>query len=177
LFSGNLPFHEQKIDSAVLLSLLQRRRPARPSDELSKWRGLGDEVWTIVETCWAHDPTNRPTARQAVELLQSLPNRCVDRRPLDTFSTNILPQSLFEHTHHPLSALAIASSSLPAARSGSDMPSLAQNQHILNRRTEEADARGRDNKWGGEVREGPSAMGNVESDDEVVISPAWYVFV
>lgn len=176
MFSGNIPFHEQKADTAVLLSLLQQRRPARPSDALSKWRGLGDEVWTIVETCWAHDSTNRPTARQAVELLQSLPNRCIDRRPVDTFSANLLPHSLFNHTNHPLSALAVASSSLPAVRAGSDIPSLAQDQYILNHRTGGVNARGDDN-WDGEVHEGPSAMNNVERDEGVLISPAWYVFV
>jgi len=106
LFSDHAPFYEQKADTAVLLSILQGMRPTRPSDELSKRRGLGDEIWTIIVTCWVQDPTQRPTAEQVVERLQASPNRRVDQRPLDNFSTN---QSLLNHTDHPFSALAVAS--------------------------------------------------------------------
>src|ERR1700683_4423239 len=78
LFSGHVPFYEKKgPDSVVLLSVLQGRRPVRPSHDLSTSRGLGDEVWNIVVTCWAQDPTKRPTAEQVVERLQVLPNRRV----------------------------------------------------------------------------------------------------
>jgi len=101
LFLGHAPFYE-KADMVVILSILKGMRPVRPSDDLSKRRGLGDEIWSIIVTCWAQDLTERPTAKQVVECLRVLPNRRVDQRTFNNFR----PHFPFYHTEHPFSALA-----------------------------------------------------------------------
>lgn len=170
MFSGHVPFYEQKVDSAVLLSILQQRRPARPLDELSKVRGLEHELWSIIVACWAHDPTKRPTAKQVVEFLHRLPNKHVDKRPLDNFNTNLPPQLLLSHIHHPFSALAAASYSVPVTCTSSSIPKLTQDHDILNIENEES-VRDGDYKRGGKVCE-PIGKGDAEGDD--VFLPTLY---
>ncbi len=40
-------------------------RPPRPGR-------ISDAAWALIESCWAHDPCERPTMAQAVERLQDI---------------------------------------------------------------------------------------------------------
>jgi hypothetical protein len=81
------------------------QRPIRPSDELSKVRGLTDEVWDLVEICWSSDATQRLTAAVVVERLRALPNQPMDLRPVDDFGADFPSRSLYKHSEQPFSAL------------------------------------------------------------------------
>ena len=90
-----------------MANVLQGKRPERPSHDLSRIRGLSDDVWNIIVTCWAQDPTQRYTVEQVLEQLQAS-NQPVDQRPPDDFSVNPLSQTMYRHIDHPFSALAAA---------------------------------------------------------------------
>ncbi|KAE9403632.1 kinase-like protein [Gymnopus androsaceus JB14] len=59
-----LPFHDKRTDPAVILSLIQGERPARPQNV---W--YPDPIWDLTTQCWAQEPTDRPNAQ---EILQTL---------------------------------------------------------------------------------------------------------
>ncbi|TFK61579.1 kinase-like protein, partial [Pluteus cervinus] len=71
VFTGNYPFPEIPRDTVVVLKVMRQERPNRPKDPLSilESRGLTDKVWDMMEECWQHDPTRRPTSAKLVRLL------------------------------------------------------------------------------------------------------------
>jgi len=108
MFSDQYPFPDISGDFQVMFAVKQGRRPSRPSDQLSQTRGLNDAIWQIIQTCWMHDPSARPSATQVVENLRSLPNRPIDQRPLYDFDKALPSQLLSMHNRadHPFSTLA-----------------------------------------------------------------------
>ncbi|KAH8810393.1 kinase-like domain-containing protein, partial [Flagelloscypha sp. PMI_526] len=54
--TGQPPFaSEHFTDASVLLAVVQGKRPSRPD---VPW--LTDDIWGLVQECWAHDPHERP---------------------------------------------------------------------------------------------------------------------
>lgn len=80
-------------------------RPPRPSNNHSHIRGLDNAVWTIIQQCWAQDPQSRLTAKEIVELVQSLPTLGVDERPSDNFDPSFPSRTLYSNAEHPFSVL------------------------------------------------------------------------
>jgi hypothetical protein len=88
-----------------MAAVTEGNRPLRPSDDRCHSRGLNDEIWNVIETCWAQEPNDRLSARQIVERLRpSFASR--DERPYDTFDPKFSFQMLYSQTDHPFSALA-----------------------------------------------------------------------
>jgi len=114
IFSDQVPFFESPHDVLIILGVVQGKRPTRPLHDLSGKRGFSDEVWDLIEACWAQDPAQRPTAEQVVERIRALPNWQNDQRPLDGFNPNFPSQALYKHTEHPFSTLANAGQTLLA---------------------------------------------------------------
>ncbi|KAH8829901.1 kinase-like domain-containing protein [Flagelloscypha sp. PMI_526] len=56
VMTGKPPFPELP-EASVLLSVLRGERPARPQQVGS----FTDELWNLIERCWAHQPEMRPT--------------------------------------------------------------------------------------------------------------------
>jgi hypothetical protein len=110
MFSDQYPFPEISADFQVMFAVKQGRRPARPKHELSRTRGLNDEVWHIIETCWSQDPGQRPSASDVVGYLRGLPNKPDDHRPLNDFDKRLPSQVLSMHNRadHPFSTLAFS---------------------------------------------------------------------
>ena len=106
LFSGQVPFPEFQNDYAVLVSVMRGKRPDFPSHDLCRSRGLDNEVWDLMQTCWAQEPIQRPTVEQVMARLQALPHQVADQRPLDDFNINFPSQTAYIHTDHLFSALA-----------------------------------------------------------------------
>ena len=66
--SGNLPFHEHT-DLAVFVKVLEGERPPR-GVRLTK------TLWNMLELCWAHQPSNRPSiedVRRCLEVVSNSP--------------------------------------------------------------------------------------------------------
>lgn len=81
------------------------RRAPRPVTVISQARGLSDDMWNLIERCWATDPGARPTAAEILDMLPQI----VDTRPLytsDTFDVNLPSRLSHEQSNHPFSLLA-----------------------------------------------------------------------
>jgi len=63
VFTGKIPFGEQK-NEAVVLRISQGGRPEMP--ENAQAVGLTGDIWTLLESCWQHDPKKRPTMGEIV---------------------------------------------------------------------------------------------------------------
>ena len=84
------------------------KRPSRPLREISRIRGLNDEIWDVIVACWTQDPNARPSATEVVERLRNLPNRLEDNRPPDDFDGVLLAEmlSMYDRSDHPFATLA-----------------------------------------------------------------------
>ncbi|KAF7983540.1 hypothetical protein HWV62_21106 [Athelia sp. TMB] len=82
MVSGLIPFWDKQ-EHMVIISVSQGKRPGRPSDPSSRTRGLTDDIWDFIVTCWSQKPKERLTATQAVHHLRALPCLLPDHRDLD----------------------------------------------------------------------------------------------
>ncbi|KAF5351554.1 hypothetical protein D9758_007247 [Tetrapyrgos nigripes] len=57
LFTGHMPFYQLSQDAAVILQVVQGKRPALPEDVQ-----LSEGIWAIVEECWCQEASQRPLA-------------------------------------------------------------------------------------------------------------------
>ena len=106
MFSGETPFYYIPVEARIILSVLAGRRPAWPSDNSSRVRGLSDEMRELVETCWDQKPTNRPTATQIVQQLRVLASGRPDQRQQDDFSLNHPSHAMLSNqAEHPFATL------------------------------------------------------------------------
>lgn len=72
LSTGRVPFH-QKENSEHVRSLSKATRIDLLSSVMSKYgskRVVSSGVISIVQQCWGHDPSSRPTMTQVVGMLQ-----------------------------------------------------------------------------------------------------------
>lgn len=60
IFTGKKPFPEVVRDLTVITKVLAGERLSRPSQSF----GLDDEMWSLIESCWNHNPRRRLTAAQ-----------------------------------------------------------------------------------------------------------------
>jgi serine/threonine protein kinase len=108
MFSGEIPMHDLR-DFGVVLAVTQGRRPQRPSHDLCQIRGLDDEIWDLIENCWASIPSERPSASQIKAHLYSMPSLPLDQRPADTFEPFLPWRILGSQPRHPFSDLTFSS--------------------------------------------------------------------
>jgi serine/threonine protein kinase len=73
IYTGEQPFWNIKQELMVALQILNQKRPPRPSSlGLSEGtRAMSDRLWTIVQACWAHGPSDRPDMDKVLELIMS----------------------------------------------------------------------------------------------------------
>jgi hypothetical protein len=59
----------------VVVQVLDEQRPPRPSSSgpPDGTRAMSDELWAIVEACWAHNPSDRPDMKKVLELIMGSP--------------------------------------------------------------------------------------------------------
>ena len=67
VFTGKIPFEEQK-NETVVLRISQGGRPEMPRNAQAV--GLTVEMWNILETCWQQNPKKRPTMQEVVRKWQ-----------------------------------------------------------------------------------------------------------
>jgi hypothetical protein len=63
--TGHAPFHELN-DAAVILLIIQGHRPEKPVTEQCT-----QELWSLVNASWSHDPSQRPTMTAILAQLRS----------------------------------------------------------------------------------------------------------
>ncbi|CAA7268614.1 unnamed protein product [Cyclocybe aegerita] len=71
IYTGKVPFYEFTLDATVILQIMLGARPSTPIPEDPAFveRGLTNEIWRLVEDCWAQNPTERPCVAQIVARL------------------------------------------------------------------------------------------------------------
>ncbi|KAJ7266661.1 kinase-like domain-containing protein [Mycena rebaudengoi] len=71
IYTGKQPFWNVIRDITVVFQILEQKRPPRPSSlgPPDGTRSMSDQLWAIVEACWAHKPSDRPDMHKVSELL------------------------------------------------------------------------------------------------------------
>ncbi|CAE7162504.1 unnamed protein product [Rhizoctonia solani] len=70
IFTGKVPYPERRLDAAVIMAVMQGILPNRPIEHL-KDDEQGNLVWNLLVKCWSREPSERPSARQVLEALES----------------------------------------------------------------------------------------------------------
>ena len=88
--SGQVPFHKHA-DLTVFVKVLEGVRPSR-------WAGFTDDLWEMLELCWAPQPNTRPNIEYILHCLES------DSPPSSMFSylvhSAIIHASYSVHLYH-----------------------------------------------------------------------------
>jgi len=76
------PFPRLRDGQVILEVAVRKRRPERPSfeDQLPH-RRLSDALWMLMQECWQHDPSDRPTMETALMWLERSQNEFVAGSP------------------------------------------------------------------------------------------------
>jgi len=78
VFTGKIPFDEQK-NEAVVLRISRGGRPDMPGN--AQALGLTAEMWELLESCWHQNPKKRPTMGEVVRRWQKFVENINDDRP------------------------------------------------------------------------------------------------
>ncbi|KLO12025.1 kinase-like protein [Schizopora paradoxa] len=60
IMTGERPYAHRRRDAEVIADLLSKRLPPRPVEQAVQTRGLTDDLWNMMLSCWSLDPRNRP---------------------------------------------------------------------------------------------------------------------
>jgi hypothetical protein len=75
-------------DAQVVTGVVDGRRPPRPPQRATTENGveirIDDELWNVIESCWDHEPTERPTSRELVAMVCSSRPACEIERLIRT---------------------------------------------------------------------------------------------
>ncbi|KAJ6589561.1 kinase-like domain-containing protein [Mycena capillaripes] len=73
IYTGEQPFWSIQHDMAVVIQVLDQKRPPRPSSSSPPdgTRAMSDGLWAIVEACWTHKPSDRPDMRKVLEFIKA----------------------------------------------------------------------------------------------------------
>lgn len=102
IFTGCLPFYEFPRDHTVMVQVGAGVRPSRPANLKARWLewGLTDDMWDLMNDCWAYSPLNRPSI---VEIILRLV-RPEDKRPPTRWAESVMRirGSSAHPSHRPL---------------------------------------------------------------------------
>ena len=63
VFSGAIPFSDSS-SVVAMLAITQGERPLRPAHPT-----FTDDMWTLMQRCWDHDPHLRPEVSHILQIL------------------------------------------------------------------------------------------------------------
>lgn len=64
------PFNHIKHTTEVVIRSARGDRPIRPTDQRVLERGLDDNLWKLLNQCWALEATDRPDIQELIQRLQ-----------------------------------------------------------------------------------------------------------
>ncbi|KAH7345538.1 kinase-like domain-containing protein [Rhizoctonia solani] len=70
IFTGNVPYPECRREYAVIKKIESGTLPTRPIEQLGE-DYKGDLMWQLLLTCWNKNPSDRPSAGQVSDSLES----------------------------------------------------------------------------------------------------------
>lgn len=71
VFTDRVPFLDIVYDWTVYEKYKEGKRPNRPPHPSLTW-GLTDELWNIIQRCWAQSPDDRPSMSEVVSELTEI---------------------------------------------------------------------------------------------------------
>jgi len=74
LLTKDRPFNHRKIDTVVIVDITKNLRPRKPVNPSSAGPSLADELWPILQQCWAQAPGDRPAMSTVCEGLERIQN-------------------------------------------------------------------------------------------------------
>ena len=86
VFTGKLPFPENKTWGAMMKKIIDGGRPQRPSG--GKELGLSDELWELVRSSLAHEVEKRPSVPAFVDFLEKATPDIAALEALTAFDAN-----------------------------------------------------------------------------------------
>ncbi|KAG8747176.1 hypothetical protein FRC12_014141 [Ceratobasidium sp. 428] len=67
LISGQRPYHQHKHTHLAMLNIQKRKRPLRANyADFEKYALKPDDMWALLERCWAYEPRDRPTIDEVI---------------------------------------------------------------------------------------------------------------
>lgn len=63
----------------VYRKTLKGEHPSRPSDTNCLERGLTDDLWLLMQSCWSSSPQDRPNATHITQCLPHVKERPTDK--------------------------------------------------------------------------------------------------
>ncbi|KAG6895172.1 hypothetical protein C0993_010043 [Termitomyces sp. T159_Od127] len=72
IFTGHIPYHGIMNQTTVMLRILQGKKPTCPEESDAAWHqhGLTQQMWGLMEECWAFQASKRPSASEVVAKLK-----------------------------------------------------------------------------------------------------------
>ncbi|KAG8766044.1 hypothetical protein FRC12_007115 [Ceratobasidium sp. 428] len=64
-----------KVGAVITAVMVKKEVPKRPEDYIPSSSLKGDVLWTLLTSCWEHDPGKRPMAAQVAENSWYLPSQ------------------------------------------------------------------------------------------------------
>ncbi|KAG8725112.1 hypothetical protein FRC09_008455 [Ceratobasidium sp. 395] len=72
IVTGKHPYSNLENLGAVVGWILSERLPLRPNAQLPPNSSFGDRLWTLLTSCWAFEPSSRPTAAYVRDCLKDI---------------------------------------------------------------------------------------------------------
>ncbi|KAG9097844.1 hypothetical protein FRC07_010726 [Ceratobasidium sp. 392] len=70
--TGTAPYDNLARDVAVVLRIVSRGLPLRPNKYIPPDNVIGDQIWSLLLSCWASEPSERPTATYVRDCLKDI---------------------------------------------------------------------------------------------------------
>ena len=86
MFTGKVPFPDNKASTAVMKKILDGERPPRPPK--GKRLGLSDDLWEVVQSSSAHDVEERPPVSTFLDILEEITPDITALKELAEFDAN-----------------------------------------------------------------------------------------
>jgi diadenosine tetraphosphatase ApaH/serine/threonine PP2A family protein phosphatase len=67
--TGQVPYAEYRNDQAIHQALDKKQLPKRSKDLPGQGKMM-DQIWSLMEKCWDHNPVGRPDAASVYELVR-----------------------------------------------------------------------------------------------------------
>ncbi|KAG9021693.1 hypothetical protein FS837_007054, partial [Tulasnella sp. UAMH 9824] len=68
------PFHTWKSPGQLVAQVITKNQVPTRSDYKSSVLDDHPEIWEMFERCWSREPTDRPTAKEIVDMLEQIPD-------------------------------------------------------------------------------------------------------
>lgn len=81
IMTGEKPYYNRPHDANVVVDIMSRRLPDRPTEEAVIERGMSEKMWNLMLHCWIWEPLERPTMASVKTNIRSLQTAAMTPSP------------------------------------------------------------------------------------------------